>query len=69
MIKELRTRRDFIIGFFRYFILALIALVTGVFIKKKKIVPVSGNDCINNGLCSNCAVLNDCRLPRAAGWQ
>jgi len=66
---KIQTRRDFITGILRNLIITVMAVLTGVFLLRKKNEQTPGEECNNRGLCSNCGRVKDCRLPQAADWQ
>lgn len=63
-LREVLSRRDFFAGALRYVTLGfLIAGGAVVFAKRQRLVR--NGQCINNGFCDSCKVLQRCELPAA----
>jgi hypothetical protein len=62
---EVRSRRDFFAGALRYAALGLMAAGgLALFVKKQKFA--GKGQCINNRICTDCKILENCSLPQAA---
>jgi len=58
------NRRDFLRGGVRYALLAGLGAVSATLFKRSG-GKLSGQTCINQGICSGCATYADCGLPQA----
>jgi hypothetical protein len=64
LLGRLHARRQFITRVLRNASLALLAIGGGgVVVKRRKLLREG--KCINRGMCRDCAVFEDCGLPRA----
>lgn len=62
--KKIQSRRNLIIGVFRYATLGLLGVVSGsVLVKRGKLVR--DGECVNRGICRGCEVFENCYLPQA----
>ena len=62
--KNRHTRRRFFAGALRNASLALLGVGSGAAVVKRRRLLREGK-CINQGICSQCAVFDECGLPRA----
>ncbi|MBN2412129.1 hypothetical protein JXQ31_10600 [candidate division KSB1 bacterium] len=69
MVKEILTRRDFLYTVLRNLMIAVLAVITGILLFRKRNMRSFGNECLNQGLCSNCSESKDCPLIRSASRQ
>jgi hypothetical protein len=67
-VTEARNRREFLRGGFRYALLAGIGAVTAA-VAGKQSGRLSGQTCVNEGLCRSCGVVGDCGLPQALSFK
>lgn len=58
------NRRDFFRGGTRYALLAALGAVSAVLFKRSG-GQLTGQTCINQGICSKCTAFNGCGLPSA----
>ncbi len=58
------ARRQFVAGLLRNASLAVLALVGGAVVVKRRRLLREGK-CLNQGICSDCGVYDECGLPRA----
>lgn len=58
------SRRDFVRDGFRYALLAGLAAVSAVLFKRSR-GKLSGQTCVNQGICSKCTAFTGCGLPQA----
>lgn len=64
LLSRLHARRRFVIRALRNASLALLAVGGGVvFVKRRRLLREG--KCLNSGMCRQCAVFEDCGLPRA----
>jgi len=56
------SRREFFRAAARYASLALVSAAAGLAARPR--VP-NGQQCVNRGICSSCAIFTDCGLPQA----
>ena len=59
-----QNRREFLTGLLRYTALALMAIITGLVVAKRRRLARDGI-CINKGICRGCSILEQCGLPLA----
>jgi hypothetical protein len=62
--EDRANRRDFLRGGARYALLTTLAAVSATLFKHSG-GKLSGQTCINEGLCSDCTAYADCGLPQA----
>lgn len=58
------SRREFLRGGARYALLGALGAVSATLVKRSG-GKLSGQTCINQGICSGCNVFTDCGLPQA----
>ena len=58
------SRREFVRSSFRYALLTGLGVVSAALLRKNG-ARLSGQSCINQGVCSGCTVFTDCGLPQA----
>lgn len=58
------SRREFLRDGFRYAVLTGMAVVSAILFKRSG-GKLSGQTCINQGICGGCAAYTDCGLPQA----
>lgn len=63
-LREVLNRRDFFAGALRYVTLGLLTAGGAVVFAKRQRLVRAGQ-CINNGICDRCKVLQKCELPAA----
>jgi hypothetical protein len=66
--KALADRREFLRGSARYALLAGLAAASAVLVKRSS-AGLSGQTCINEGICRGCGVVTDCGLPQALSFK
>jgi len=64
MKEPIHARRQFFRSMLRNVSLALLGVVGGVAVTKRRRLEREGK-CVNRGVCSGCEVFEDCGLPRA----
>ena len=62
------NRREFLRGGARYALLAGLAAVSAVLVKRSG-ASLSGQTCINQGICRGCGAVGDCGLPQALSFK
>ena len=62
------NRREFLRGGVRYTMLAGVAVVSALLVKKRG-AALPGQSCINNSICRGCTVVGDCGLPQALSFK
>jgi len=62
------NRREFFRGGARYALLAGLATVSAVLVRKRG-APVAGQTCVNRGFCRGCGGVADCGLPQALSFK
>ena len=62
--NESANRREFLRGGARYALLAGLAVVSAVLVKRRS-ATLPGQTCINQGICRGCGAFEDCGLPQA----
>jgi hypothetical protein len=62
--NESANRREFLRGGARYALLAGLAAVSAVLVKRRA-ASLPGQTCINQGICRGCGAFEDCGLPQA----
>jgi len=60
--KPVESRREFFRAAARYGLLALVSAVAGLAARRR---TLSGQRCVNLGICRGCAIFADCGLPAA----
>ncbi len=63
-INRIENRRQFLRNIARCGVVAGIGIAMAMFEYKRRRLLRQGK-CVNRGICGDCSVLNDCRLPRA----
>ena len=66
--KALADRREFLRGGARYALLAALAAVSAVLVKRSG-GSLAGQTCINEGICRGCGAFEDCGLPQALSFR
>ncbi len=66
--KESANRREFLRGGARYALLAGLAAVSAVLVKRRG-ATLPGQTCINQGICRGCGAVGDCGLPQALSFK
>jgi hypothetical protein len=67
-MKKPASRREFVRSSFRYALLAGLAAVSVVLVKKRG-AALPGQTCINEGICRGCGSVADCGLPQALSFK
>jgi hypothetical protein len=67
-VTETATRRNFLRGGIRYALLAGAGAVA-VSVAGKPGPRLSGQTCVNRGVCRDCSVMGDCSLPQAFSFR
>ncbi len=67
-IKERANRREFLRGGARYTLLAGLAAVSALLIKRRR-GALPGQTCINQSICRGCSVVGNCGLPQALSFK
>lgn len=62
--KAAANRREFLRGGLRYALLTAVGAVSATLVKRSG-GQLSGQTCINQGLCGGCGAFADCGLPQA----
>ena len=62
--KDRANRREFLRGGFRHALLAGVAAVSATLLKRSG-GKLSGQSCINQGICRGCGAFEECGLPQA----
>ena len=66
--QETANRREFLRGGARCALLAGLAAVSALLIRKRG-AGLPGQTCINEGICRACAAVGDCGLPQALSFK
>jgi hypothetical protein len=66
--NESANRREFLRGGARYALLAGLAAVSAVLIKRHG-ASLPSQTCINQGICRGCGAVGDCGLPQALSFK
>ncbi len=66
--QEPPNRREFFRGGARYALLAGLAAVSAVLLKKPG-TPLAGQTCVNRGFCRGCGAVTGCGLPQALSFK
>lgn len=66
--NEPANRREFFRGSVRYALLAGLAAVSAVLVRKRG-APLAGQTCVNRGFCRGCGAVTDCGLPQALSFK
>jgi hypothetical protein len=66
--KELANRREFLRGGARYALVAGVAAVSAVLVRKR-VAGLPDQECLNEGICRACTALGDCGLPQALSFK
>jgi hypothetical protein len=67
-VTQAANRREFLRGGIRYALLAGIGAVTAA-VAGKQNGRLSGQNCVNEGICRGCGVVDDCGLPQALSFR
>jgi hypothetical protein len=67
-VTEAGTRREFLRGGVRYALAAGLGAVAAA-VAGKPAGRLSGQVCVNEGLCRNCGIVDDCGLPQALSFK
>lgn len=60
--QEVESRREFFRAAARYGLLTLVSAAACLAARPR---PLTGQRCVNQGICSTCGVFTDCGLPQA----
>jgi hypothetical protein len=60
--ESVESRREFFRATARYGLLALVSAAAGLAARPR---TLSGQSCVNRGICSGCGVFTECGLPPA----
>jgi hypothetical protein len=60
--QEVESRREFFRAAVRYALLALVSVAAGLAARPRRL---SGQRCVNLGICSSCGIFAECGLPQA----
>jgi hypothetical protein len=63
-VSKVRSRRSLFVGVLRYTALGSLGATAGAAAIKRHRLVEQGK-CVSDGLCRDCTVFRDCRLPRA----
>ena len=66
--NETANRREFLRGGARYALLAGLAAVSTVLVKRRG-ASLPDQTCINEGICRGCGAVSDCGLPQALSFK
>ncbi len=67
-MKKPASRREFVRSSFRYALLAGLAAVSVVLVRKRG-ATLTNQDCISNGICRACSSVSKCGLPQALSFK
>ena len=67
-VTDTATRREFLRGGIRYALLAGASAVA-VSVASRPGAKLTGQTCVNEGICRGCAVVGDCGLPQALSFR
>jgi len=69
MSEKINTRRVFIKDLLRYFVLTVFGILAVTLFKRKSTLQSTDEECINRGICANCSLVQNCRLPQAGNYR
>jgi len=66
--EEVGNRREFLRGGARYTLLAGLAAVSALLVRKRG-AALPGQTCVNHSICRGCGVVGECGLPPALSFK